>query len=452
MNSHTPCVSKIGRGLHRRNPLLIAVLALANVLAVGAARSAEGAASRPVIQGARWDTLILAVDGTVWDCGQYGDYGDSDGYAVADPSAGVTRHISAGRYMGFADKKIRGYNDFGEFGVDPASIGQETTFTDLGTIAGTAVAGHAVSYVITKGGGLLAAGDNSFGQLGNPLYGAASSTFLPVLKSDGSALGEISDVAAGSASAVALDRSGNVWTWGDNTYGQLGDGSTTSRGTAARVRGLRGIVAVSAQNGYDVPGSSKIHDHTLALDASGFVWAWGENRDGDIGNGTLGLAVTNPTTDTAPVTRPQRVLVGPNQPLNRIVAIAAGGTHSLALRSDGTVWTWGYDGSGQLGDGKYHEGVALTAAGQPINSYARRVPGLRDVRRVGAGPATSFAIDAVGRVWSWGYDYHANLCLGPRDPTLSGRDPVFFISSPTLVKNRDGTTFNAGRSGPLPQF
>jgi alpha-tubulin suppressor-like RCC1 family protein len=327
----------------------------------------------------------------------------------------------------------------------------EAAFTDIGTVVGKPVAGQDVGYVITRGGGVLAAGDNSFGQLGNPLDGATSSTFLPVLKTDGTPLREITDLAAGSAFAVALDRSGNVWTWGDNTFGELGDGSTISRGTAARVRGLRDIVAVSAQTGYNQPFDSKVHDHVLALDSNGFVWAWGENRDGEVGNGALGILVTNPFTATAPVTRPQRVLVGPNQPLNRIVAIATGGTHSLALRSDGTVWTWGYNGTGQLGDGSNYDGVALSATGQPINSYARRIPGLRDVRSVGAGPATSFAIDAQGRVWSWGFNYWANLCLGP-DPDVDGFDPIYRISSPVLVKNADGSTFNAGRSGPLPQF
>jgi alpha-tubulin suppressor-like RCC1 family protein len=151
------------------------------------------------------------------------------------------------------------------------------------------------------------------------------------------------------------------------------------------------------------------------------------------------------------VTRPQRVLIGPNQPLKNVVAIAAGGTHSLALRSDGTVWTWGYNGSGQLGDGTYFEGVAVTATGTPINSFARRVPGLDQVRVIGAGPAESFAIDATGRAWAWGYNHYSTLCLGPK-AAEDGHDPAVFITTPTLIKKSDGSPFNVGPSAPLRQF
>lgn len=87
------------------------------------------------------------------------------------------------------------------------------------------------------------------------------------------------------------------------------------------------------------------------------MWAWGENRHGDTGNGSVGVLVTNPFKVSDPMTEPARVLIGPNRPLTQVIAIAASGAHSLALRDDGTVWSWGYNGSGQRGDGSYFEGV-----------------------------------------------------------------------------------------------
>jgi hypothetical protein len=450
MNSEIDCASTIRGAPRRRNRLVIGIMASAAALAAAGAL----ADVNPMVQSARWDTLILASDGSVWGCGAYGNYVEGNGFPNLERATGSTRRISGGKYLAFADKTIKGENFYGEFGVDPTLPGYDylSDFTDIGTVSGTPVAGYIVSYVITAGGGVLAAGANNIGQLGNPLLGDASATFSPVLRFDGKPLASIRALAAGSAFAIAADNSGRVWTWGDNSYGQLGDGSTTMRPRAVMVNGLSRIVAVSASTGRFQPGESPVHDHVLALDADGFVWAWGENRDGEVGNGTRGVLVDDPVTVTAPVTRPQRVLIGPNQPLRNVVAIAAGGTHSLALRSDGTVWTWGYNGSGQLGDGTYFEGVAVTAAGTPVNSFARRVPGLDQVRVVGAGPAGSFAIDAAGRAWSWGWKHNATLCLGPPANEDDGRDPAEFITSPRQIMQSDGSPFNVGPSAPLRQF
>src|SRR5437868_1050485 len=119
---------------------------------------------------------------------------------------------------------------------------------------------------------------------------------------------------------------GIPFAWGENDYGELGNGNVTGWpyygiATPASVSGLSHIVAIAGGNA-----------HSLALDRYGTVWAWGNNPYGQLGNGTFTGDPYDAIAIPAPVIN-----------LSNIVAIAAGGNHSLALRSDGTVWAWGYN-------------------------------------------------------------------------------------------------------------
>ena len=134
----------------------------------------------------------------------------------------------------------------------------------------------------------------------------------------------IVSVAAGYGHSLALTESGEVWAWGNNWYGQLGDGTTTDRYTPVLVEGLGDVVSIAAGYG-----------HSLAFTESGEVWAWGDNGYGQLGDGT--------TTD-----RSIPVLV---EGLGDVVSIAAGYYHSLALTASGEAWSWGNNYYGQLGDG-----------------------------------------------------------------------------------------------------
>jgi alpha-tubulin suppressor-like RCC1 family protein len=132
------------------------------------------------------------------------------------------------------------------------------------------------------------------------------------------------------------------------------------------------------------------------------------------------------------------------RPLKHIVQVAAGGTHSLALAEDGTIWSAGYNGSGQLGNG-----TVLDARGAGWAAPTIGTPFHGRVRSIGAGPGTSFAVDAAGVLWSWGFKYNGGLCLGMPyfDPDLeTGFDPLNQISSPTAVTLGDGgPLFSLGR-------
>ena len=145
-----------------------------------------------------------------------------------------------------------------------------------------------------------------------------------------------------TANSAFLASSAPVSAWGYNGYGNLGDGTTTSRSVSQPVVGLTDTVALAA-GGY----------HSLAVKSDGTVWAWGLNHVGQLGDGTTATRVT-----------PVRV-----SGLTGVTAVAAGAYHSLALRSDGTVWSWGWNGYGQIGDG-----TAYTTAGRRSGSPISRAP------------------------------------------------------------------------------
>ena len=170
---------------------------------------------------------------------------------------------------------------------------------------------------------------------------------------------------------VALDGDGHAWAWGDNQYGQLGDGTTDERHTPVRVNADRSFTQV--RTGFD---------HSLALDRDGHLWAWGRNDAGQLGDGS--------TTNR---TNPVRV-----QTDTVFTQIAAGLEHSLALDRDGHLWAWGRNDAGQLGDG------STTGRNTPV-----RVAGEQTFTQVSAGYAYTMALGSDGRLWAWGDNQYGQL-------------------------------------------
>jgi len=186
-------------------------------------------------------------------------------------------------------------------------------------------------------------------------------------------------ISAGAQHTLALKDDGTVWAWGLNNAGQLGDGTTTNSSTPVQVSGLAGVTAIVAGN-----------SHNLALLSDGTVWAWGDNSSGQLGNGT---------TSTTATSTPVQV-----SGLTGITAIAGGGLHSLALKSDGTVWAWGWNGDGQLG------ATTTESCGVvPCSSIPVQVSGLTGVIAVAAGSAHSLALKSDGTVWAWGNNIRGQL-------------------------------------------
>jgi alpha-tubulin suppressor-like RCC1 family protein len=224
---------------------------------------------------------------------------------------------------------------------------------------------------------------------------------------------------------------GHVWAWGDNAHGQLGDGTTTHRGTPERVEGLSEVKTIGVGGG-----------HTLALRADGTVWAWGRNDFGQVGDGTFDNA-TRPTQveglsevaevcssgghnmallpdgtvrawghnlrgDVGDGTTEHRNVPVQVVGLEGVTQLAWGGGHSLALREDGTVWAWGHNLFGGLGDGTTT--TRLTAV---------QVKDLTDVAVVFGGGGHSMAIKSDGTVWAWGRNDRGQLGDGTTEPRLT---------------------------------
>jgi alpha-tubulin suppressor-like RCC1 family protein len=253
-----------------------------------------------------------------------------------------------------------GNNGTGVFGgTSPSSSNVPVQMTGWQPAVAVA-AGREQTYVLDGVGRVWAVGENSSGELGD---GSFIDRTSPVLVSG---LGGVFVVAisAGSQHAIALDSNGDVWAWGRGNEGQLGDGLQTTSNVPVQVSGLK--AGAIAAGGF----------HNLALN-SGTVYAWGQNSHGQIGDNT------NFQRNT-PVT-----VIGPLG--SSVTSIAAGHTHSLAVTSANTVLGWGGNGTYQLGLG--HAGPVL----QPVT-----IPGPTGITSVGAGTHSSFAFAGDGRVFGWG--------------------------------------------------
>ena len=213
---------------------------------------------------------------------------------------------------------------------------------------------------------------------------------------------------AGTEHTLALTDDGDVYAWGNNASGQLGDGSTTDSMLPVPVKGLTGVTLIAA-------GAS----HSLAYRASDdTLWGWGDNSVG---------AIAQPdTTPTSPV---PLVISG----TGALKAIAAGGAHSLALGMDGTVYAWGGNPRGQLGVGDVTLRRSPTVVPLPEKAIA-----------IGAGAAHSLAVtEGDGQVWTWGWNVFGGLGNGEQgQPTQAYPNPVRAIGV-TSVDQVSGGDFHS---------
>ncbi len=218
----------------------------------------------------------------------------------------------------------------------------------------------------------------------------------------------ILNVSAGWGHSLALRSDGTIWAWGFNCSGQLGNNTKVSSSIPIQIKDpndvsepLTGITKTSAGAYY-----------SLALKSDGTVFAWGYNQDGHLGDGTF----------------VDRLMPAQVLGLSNITDIsAAGGYHSLALKSDGTVFAWGCNTNGQLGDG------TKTDRTTPV-----QVQGLSNIVAVSPGYLHSLALKSDGTVWAWGWNNYGAIGDGTNIDRLT---PVQIPSlSDVLLSLRGSTT------------
>jgi alpha-tubulin suppressor-like RCC1 family protein len=245
-------------------------------------------------------------------------------------------------------------------------------------------------------------------------------------------LGGVSSVAAGVSHALALKKDGTVWAWGKNWYGQLGTGHRDIESRKpedsdypVEVSGLKNIKQISAGyfrslaraddgavwrwGGYgnseflfpivyeaDIPVKIEIHGKVISISSGGMhdvllcddgtVWTCGYNTHRQLGSNN----VFNEVLDT-----PIKV-----QNLSEVKAVSAGGSFTLALKKDGTVWSWGCNENGELGIGEYDTETRIVLGDN--KSVPAEVSILQDVVEIAAGGSHAMAVMGDGSIWAWG--------------------------------------------------
>ena len=285
----------------------------------------------------------------------------SSGYAISNSS----NHVNSW-----------GNNSHGELGNETTN-NSSSPVQVYGSNNSIAIAGgtEAVYNLFESNGtGMVAAwGNNNYGQLGN---GTINNSYSPYMISN---FNNIVAIAGGGNTGYALKSDGTVWAWGYGAYGQLGNGSTTNAQTnPVQVSGLTNIISIAG-----------IGNTGYALKSDGTVWAWGFGTHGEIGNGSTSSSQTTPVQVSG---------------LTNIVAIAGGGDTGYALDSSGHVWSWGYGGYGQLGNG-----TTTYAQTTPV-----QVSGLTNIIAIagGQGAGTGYALKSDGTVWAWGNGGYGQLGNG----------------------------------------
>ena len=348
-------------------------------------------------------SCALSSNGTVkcWGDNSYGQLGNgtttdssipvqvsgiSDATAI---SAGLD-HICA--LISDGTVECWGDNYYGQLGNGASGNQSSTPVQASGITSATAIsAGADHSCALLSGGTVKCWGLNGDGELGN---NTTTSSPTPVQVSG---LASAIEVSASSYDTCVLISGGTVKCWGDNGAGQLGDGVTNHSGVTKDWSGndfSPTPVTVSITNASAVSSGGW---HSCALVSGGTLECWGENGNGELGNGTT----TNSWT-------PVPVYSSGTTPLTNVAQVSAGSYHACALISGGTVECWGLNGDGELGNG------ATADSSNPV-----QVNGIASASSISAGGEHSCSIVSGWAVECWGDNYYGELGNGEKGYSLT---------------------------------
>ena len=348
-------------------------------------------------------------DGTLWTCGYNirGQLGDNSTANKSSPIttagggtnwkqvAGGNRHTAAIKTDGTL--WACGYNYFGELGDGTAvySILSPITTAGGGTNWKQVACGYSYTAAIKTDGTLWTWGYNNNGQLGD---GTTVSKRSPVTTITGEA--NWKQIACGSSHTAAVKTDGTLWTWGYNGNGGLGDGTTVSKRSPITTAG-------GGTNWKQVACGL---GHTAAIKTDGTLWTWGYNLSGQLGDNSTANK-SSPITTAGGGTNWKQV--------------ACGFDHTVAIKTDGTLWAWGYNNNGQLGDDTiFGKSSPVTTSGGGTNW-----------KQVAGGLAHTAAVKTDGTLWTWGYNGNGGLGDGTTSSRLS---PVTTIAGGTNWKQVAG--------------
>jgi hypothetical protein len=312
--------------------------------------------------------------------------------------------ISGGGYHSLAldsEGKLwgSGDNSLGELGLgnnNIISLFQPITISGLAQNANivSVATGSAHSLALDSSGKLWATGSSGSGQLG--LGNTNLQTlFQPVTISGLASGANITSVSAGSAHSLALDSSGKLWATGYNFYGQLGLGNS---GSEANRNSFQSVTISGLASAANITYIAAGNGHSLALDSDGKLWATGHNAYGQLGLGN------NVSQNSFQIVTISGLTSGA-----KIISVAAGNGHSLALDSDGKVWATGRNAEGQLGLGNSGSGMDKNLF-QLVTIYG--LTSGTKIISIAVGDHHSFAIDSNGKLWATGYNSAGSLGLG----------------------------------------